>query len=224
MAPQSQDSNGPRFAAATVASSVDYNVTVQQIYLAYFGRAADTGGLASFTEQMAQLNAPADIQKLIAAYATDPNIRKLIDNFGSSSESQALYTGNTPAFIMAIYKNVLNREPDLAGLAFWANAIDSGALTRGAASMSILAGALTNASTQGMADARVVDKKVQLSKLLTATLVARSIGGYRGDRAATLVRSMLSKISENSDAAQFQTEVDDILKLLPATCGYTGCQ
>lgn len=90
--------------------------------------------------------------------------------------------------------------------------------------MSILAGALTNASTQGMADARVVDKKVQLSKLLTATLVAKSIGGYRGDRAATLVRSMLSKISENSDAAQFQTEVDDILKLLPATCGYTGCQ
>lgn len=223
MAAQSQDSGAPRLAAATVSSSVDYSATVQQIYLAYFGRAADTGGLASFSAQMTALGAPADLQKLIVAYATDPNIRKLVDSFGSSSESQALYTGDTRAFITAIYKNIFNRDPDLAGLAFWANAIDSGALTRGAASLSILAGALTNTSNQGMIDARVIDKKVQLSKLFSSTLLARSIEGYRGDRAATLVRLMLSQISENSDSALFQTVVDANLKLLSATCGIVGC-
>jgi len=45
-----------------VAAKIDYTDAVQELYLAYFGRAADPDGLANFSAQMAALGAPSDIQ------------------------------------------------------------------------------------------------------------------------------------------------------------------
>ncbi len=83
--------------ATTVAS--DYTTIVQQLYVSYFGRPADSGGFANFKTRMAQLQAPTDIQALTGAYKPNTPLGELIDSFGSSDESKALYSGDTAAFV-----------------------------------------------------------------------------------------------------------------------------
>jgi hypothetical protein len=132
------------------AAAVDYQEVVQQLYVAYFGRPADTGGLANFTAQMEVLGAPVGIQDLDFAYTNNANVRALIDSFGNSAESAALYSGDNEVFVTAIYANVLNRVPDAEGKAFWLSALNSGGLTRARASFTIMAAALVNGSAQGL--------------------------------------------------------------------------
>jgi hypothetical protein len=182
---------------------------VQQLYLAYFGRAADPGGLANFESQMAALGAPADVQALAAAYYTNPGIRALVDSFSSSAESQALYGGTTTAFVTAIYGNIFNRTPDDDGLKYWVTAIDSGSLSRGGACLSILAGALANTTPQGLLDAQVIANKVKLSNQFTDSLSTNSNASlYVGNDAALTVRKMLATIT----AATAQSDIDQLLK------------
>jgi len=48
-------------------TSVDYQATVQALYVAYFGRPADPGGLANFENALLAANAPTDIPVLARA-------------------------------------------------------------------------------------------------------------------------------------------------------------
>ena len=143
------DTAAPPHLLATTVVANDYKTIVQQLYISYFGRPADPKGLANFQAQLAALGGPANIQGLDQAYRSSTGIRSLVDSFGASAESTALYSGDNTSFVTAIYKNVLNRAPDDAGLAFWVGAINNGSLTRANASLSIMAGALANISDQG---------------------------------------------------------------------------
>lgn len=192
--------------------AIEYNDVVQSLYVAYFGRAADTSGLANFQAQLATINGPRDIQSLNAAYGTSNSIRTLIDAFGTSDESNALYSGDTRSFVTAIYNNVLSRNPDQGGLDFWTNAIDFGGLSRGNASLSIMAGAQTNTSTQGLVDAALVSKKITVASNFTFSIDTSSkVSAYSGNEAAATVRAMLANISVNTDTDAFQTTINATL-------------
>src|SRR4051812_21217314 len=78
--------------SSAVASTSAYDNAVEQLYIAYFGRPADTGGFANFKARLAALSAPTTIQGLAGAYDTNASLRDLIDGFGTSSESTALYS------------------------------------------------------------------------------------------------------------------------------------
>ncbi len=202
--------------ATTVAS--DYSTIVQQLYVSYFGRPADSGGFANFKSRMADLQAPTDIQALTGAYKTNSALRELIDSFGSSDESKALYSGDTAAFVTAIYINVLGRAPDDAGKAFWAGDINSGALTRANASLAIMAGALNNTSTQGLADAALIRNRVTIAGNFSATLVGAYATAYSGDAAAASARAMLATVTATTDTNSFQATITSTLNaMLPAT-------
>lgn len=206
-----------RAGPVAAAAASDYSTAVQQLYIAYFGRPADTSGLSNFSAQLAAIGAPSDIQGLVAAYATNPTIHALIDSFGTSAESNALYTGDTTSFVTAIYKNVLNRTPDAAGLAFWVNAIDNGGLSKGNASLSIMAGALTNTSSQGLIDAQIVSNKVTVASQFTSSLDTSSkISSYSGDTAAATARNMLGVVSNSTDTNAFQANINATLDTLAA--------
>lgn len=205
---------GPKYAASiqsTVSqqSVTDYHPVVQQLYISYFGRPADVSGLQNFSLQLTQMNASSDIQGLTSDYEKNPAIRALIDSFGSSDESKALYSGDDGTFITAIYQNVLGRAPDAEGKAFWVNAISSGTLTRANASLALTAGALVNTSAQGLLDGKLVSNRRQLGSSFTAALdTPAESAAYSGDAAAAVARSMLSSISADSSSAGFQTTVD----------------
>jgi mono/diheme cytochrome c family protein len=201
-----------RLLATTVAS--DYTTIVQQLYVSYFGRPADSGGFANFKARMAELQAPTDIQALTGAYKTNAALRELIDSFGSSDESKALYSGDTAAFVTAIYINVLGRAPDDAGKAFWAGDINSGALTRANASLAIMAGALNNTTAQGLVDAALIRNRVTVASNFSAALTGSYATAYSGDAAAASARMMLTAVTATTDTNAFQATVTSTLNAM----------
>src|SRR5471032_3171780 len=200
------------------AVATDYYPVVEQLYIAYFGRPADTTGLSNFEQQMLQLGAPTDIQSLIGAYESNSGIRALIDSFSNSTESQALYTGDNSSVVDTIYQNVLGRSPDADGKAFWVNALDSGSLSRPNASLSIMAGALVNSSAQGQQDALLVNHSVTVSGEFTTSLNTDSkISAYSGNAAAATARTMLASVNAGTDPVAFQATVDATIAALLAS-------
>jgi serralysin len=207
--------NMETLAFADTNLSIEYNDAVQALYVAYFGRPADTGGIANFQAQLAALNAPHDVQGLSAWYGTNATVHALIDSFGASQESRNLYTGDTRSFVSSVYNYVLNRGPDTAGLDFWTSAIDRGGLSKGNAALSIMAGALTNTTGQGRVDAALVTNKLAAASNFTFALdtAARS-AGYNGDIAAATARTMLASVSGTTNLDVFQSTVESTVQSL----------
>jgi hypothetical protein len=83
-----------------------------RLYQAAFNRLPDVTGLDFW---MASLNAGVSLSSVAG-------------QFISSAEFQALYGAtDSTQFITLIYQNVLGREPDAAGLAYWVSTLDAGA-------------------------------------------------------------------------------------------------
>jgi serralysin len=203
----------PQYLAAGIVTT-DYRTVVQQLYIAYFGRPADTGGEANFESQLLALGAPTDIQSLDAAYGANAGVRSLVNSFSASTEATALYSGGTTAYITAVYMNVLGRAPDAAGLAFWVKEVDSGTLTRAKASLSIMAGALKNTSAQGLLDEKTVNNKVKVATNFTIAVSTAARNGYAGDAAASRARAMLSAVTSTTDTVAFQATVSALVQSL----------
>jgi hypothetical protein len=198
-------------AGSTAVVPADYPTAVQQLYVAYFGRPADGGGLSNFVAQLNALGAPSDIQALTQAYYDNASVRALVDSFGASDESKALYSGDTTSFVNAIYANLLNRTPDDEGRNFWVNAIDHNGLQRGNAALTIMAGALVNTTAQGQLDAIAINNKISVA---TSFTTAVSLDTYRGNDAAALARSMLSSVNSTTNITAFQTTVASTIQAI----------
>jgi hypothetical protein len=210
-------------AAASASPVEQYGSTVQQLYIAYFGRPADPAGLTNFAASLSAASAPTNLPDLIAAYTTNAAVKNLIDSFGTSAESQKLYAGDTTAFVTAVFNNVLSRPPQTAGLNFWVNAINSGTLTKGNAALSIMAGALVNTTPQGLLDAALVNKKISLGSQFTASIMTSDqINAYKGSAAAASVRTMLSSVTGDTDVNVFQATINTTLDTLVAQAPLTS--
>ncbi|MES2257249.1 MAG: DUF4214 domain-containing protein [Pseudomonadota bacterium] len=201
----------PQLLATSAVSSADYTTLVQQLYVAYLGRPADPDGLANFQARLAALGAPNDIQALLAAYDTNVDIKALIDGFGNSAESETLYVGNNIQFVTAVYKNVLNRDPLLAGLDFWTSQIASGSTTKAKVALSIMAGALTNQSEQGQKDASFINKKIITANHFTTGLINIRSKNYNGADAAVKARRLLTYGSDINNLLGPEGPVTDLL-------------
>jgi len=89
---------------------------VARLYFAYFNRIPDQTGL----------------QYWIAQYKAGMSLAAISEVFATSPEFQATYGSLTNAqFVTLVYHNVLGRDPDATGLAYWTGQLNSGAMTRG---------------------------------------------------------------------------------------------
>jgi poly(3-hydroxybutyrate) depolymerase len=88
-----------------------------RLYHAYFTRAPDPSGLDFWTRQL----------------ASGRGLVVVAQNFATSSEFQRTYgsLGNG-AFVDLVYRNVLGRNPDPSGRAFWVRRLDARVTSRGA--------------------------------------------------------------------------------------------
>jgi Tol biopolymer transport system component len=84
---------------------------VMRLYWAYFKREPDLNGLNYWVNQ----------------YASGKSLQRISLQFAQSSEFRTKY-GNTTAaqFVTLVYQNVLERQPEPSGLAYWVNQIDNG--------------------------------------------------------------------------------------------------
>ncbi|MBV8635331.1 MAG: DUF4214 domain-containing protein, partial [Burkholderiaceae bacterium] len=201
-----------RPAQKTSSANAQYEDLVQKLYVSFFGRPADPSGLANFEAALAAANAPPDAQSLLQIYnsKTNPAVNQLVDSFGTSAESQALYgNGTTLQFVQAIFNNVLDRQPLPAGQTFWVNAIDSGSVTRGSASLQIMAGALANTSAQGLLDAQLITNRISVAETFTTDLqTAAELRGYKGAAAAQTARNMLAAVTATTNLSSYATTID----------------
>jgi hypothetical protein len=176
-----------------MTSATNYDNLVSELYVAYLGRPADYAGQQNFSAALANVAAPTDAAGLLAAYAGNATVKSLVDAFGTSAESQALYgNGSNASFVDAIYENLFDRPAAAAGLSFWTNAIATGELTRGEAALAIAAGA-QGTSTQGIADAQTLTTKLTAAQDFTGDLgqSANLAASYVGSAAAEYGREFL---------------------------------
>jgi len=89
---------------------------VARLYFAYFDRIPDQVGL----------------QYWIAQYKAGMSLDAISEVFATSPEFQITYGPLTNTqFVTLLYHNVLGREPDPIGLAYWTNQLNTGPMTRG---------------------------------------------------------------------------------------------
>lgn len=194
-----------------MAVATEYTKVAQELYLSYFGRPADSTGLANMTAALAAANAPTDTAGLAVAYKTNAAVKQLMDSFGTSAESAALYPGSTADFVKGVYLNLFNRAPDAEGGDYWAKQIDAGTLSKGAAAYNILTGAIDAKGTDGL----TVAKKVLVASNFTAAIDTKAeIEGYSGNAAAAEVRKLLSNVNSTTNEIVYQATVNSVLASL----------
>jgi len=213
-----------RVTKSTTVTAASYQNAVQSLYVAYFGRPADPTGLANFEAALLADGAPTDIPSLSAAYTTNSALKALIDTFGTSKESQTLYgSGDATTFVQAVFQNVLGRAPLAAGLSYWTNQINTGAVTQSQAALSIMAGALTNTTAQGLLDAQLVDNRLTAASYFTAQVAEMSVASaYSGSAAASAARTMLGGVTASTNPTTFQAQETAVILALPSYPTITG--
>ena len=142
---------------------------VHQFYVGYYGRPADTAGLAYWQSQTE-----------VAALA----------GFSASPEFTAQYASavTTQAKVTQVYNNLLGRAPDAAGLAYWSGEITAGRETLGTLLLSVVKNALGK-------DVTTIADRVAYSTSFTAALdTLAEINAYNGAAATGLARAQMGSI------------------------------
>tara|TARA_Y100001951_G_scaffold28503_1_gene22270 strand:+ start:18630 stop:20417 length:1788 start_codon:yes stop_codon:yes gene_type:complete len=120
---------------------------LQQLYVGYFGRAADQEGLNFWLEAIN--NGGLSLDNVHASFV-------------QSEEYQAQYEGLSSSDLVAqVYLNVLGRPAEAEGLAFWADALDAGSITED----QLIEGILSGLSPR---DALIISNKVTVANYYTA--------------------------------------------------------
>jgi len=89
---------------------------VVRLYFAYFLRLPDYDGLMYWVNH----------------YGQGTSLDEISDAFASSTEFQQTYGSlNNAEFVTLVYQNVLGRDPEPDGFAFWTSELDLGYRTRG---------------------------------------------------------------------------------------------
>lgn len=153
--------------------------SIQGVYLALFGRPADPLGLAFFntaTNNGANLTAIGDLSAS-AEYQ---------DRFAGQSSTQ---------IITSIYRSLFNREPDLAGLTFFATALANKTLTINNIAIAIFDGARGS-------DVTIRDLKVSAANAFTAAIdTVAEINGYTGAGPAASGASFIASVTTTAPTA-----------------------
>ncbi|MEX3790522.1 beta strand repeat-containing protein [Paraburkholderia sp. BR14374] len=176
-------------------AAAQYYEEVQQAYLAYYGRPADPEGREYWAVRLD--NAGGDLNSIINA-------------FGNSNESTALYGGsNTAAQIAAIYQTLFGRQPDAEGLNFYQRGIINGDFTLASVALNIYYGATGDDKAQ-------LDAKLAYAEAFTDA-VSESVSAqiaYSGktatDNARAAVAAVTDTTSEGTAAANLETTLSNI--------------
>lgn len=122
---------------------------IQQLYVAYLGRAADKAGLDYWSQQLNAVPATLTLENLRANFVNEQAEYK--DAYAGLSRSDT---------VIKVYNNLFGRAPDTAGLTYW---------TTGAGS-TVNADQLLTAFVNGASttDATVLNNKVLVSEVYTS--------------------------------------------------------
>jgi hypothetical protein len=170
-----------------------YYGVVQKMYIAFYGRPADPNGQAYWAGQVS---------------AQGGSLAAIINAFGSSGESAALYAGaSNSAKVTAIYQQLFNRAPDAAGLSFYSAALDSGTLTTASIALNVANGSTGN-------DATILANKLAVAQAFTDTLSTDSAANlaYSSKTALAIARSLITGVTTSAANAKIELTIEAMKK------------
>ncbi|MFH0726822.1 MAG: LamG-like jellyroll fold domain-containing protein, partial [Pseudomonadota bacterium] len=182
---------------------------IEGIYVAYWGRAADPGGLDYW-------------EGFYTAGTLD--FAGIAENFAISDEGKAAYTYfdtvfNHPEnpitdemrqdFVEAIYQNLFDRAPDAEGLAYWMGILESGATTPGAFIATIINTTYVGRQSASADDWNNINAKIQVAEYYTGRIDESGIT-WSNDTLQQ-AKDVLLGITKDSDIDAAKQDVDDEL-------------
>jgi Ca2+-binding RTX toxin-like protein len=149
---------------------------IQKLYIAYFNRPADPGGLAYWTDQLAK----------------GATMSTIANSFSASAEYQAIYAGKSNLVLIdQLYQNLFGRTADVGGLLFWSNEMLAGRVT-----ITTVASALSSGTTAGSADNIAINSKIAAATAFTAAIdTAPELLAYSGSAATAQASAWLSTVT-----------------------------
>lgn len=100
--------------------------TISDIYIAYYGRPADAGGMSFWNRKLIEYN--GDLNAIMAWFADSAEFTR---RFGGLNNTE---------LVINIYQQLFNRDPDAGGLAFYVNSLNAGTRTLESIALDILNG------------------------------------------------------------------------------------
>jgi hypothetical protein len=177
----------------------DYFDTVQEIYIGYYQRPGDPGGLIYWANRL--FNSGGNLSEIIEAYA-------------NSAEAQALYgtinSSNISTVVNGIYRALFGRDAEAEGLNYYVNGFNLGQFTAATIMLNVLYGAQNE-------DLQSVNNKVTAANLFTWTIDPDLNGAnfqatYSGDTDAQKARNFLSTVGWDPATILTQAEVTLFIK------------
>jgi len=184
----------------------DYYDTVQKVYIGYYQRPADPGGLIYWAGKL---------------YAAGGNLSGIMSAFASSAESTALYgtitSANISTVVTGFYNSMFGRVAETAGLNFWVNSFNAGTYTPATIMLNILYAAQNE-------DLLSVNNKLTTANLFTRTIDPEIDGRsyqatYSGDPDAVAARTWLANVTWNPITIPIQSEVTTFMQTSIANTG-----
>lgn len=155
---------------------------IQKMYVAYYGRPADTGGLDNWINHLVQHNDDATA---------------IIQAFGTSPEATSLYGEpvNYALAVNALYMQMFNRPAEPDGLALYVAHLNAGRVTLPNLALAIATGAQNS-------DATTLANKIEVATAFTAEVATSTdnILGYVGADAAAHAAAYLASVT-STDAS-----------------------
>ena len=165
---------------------------LEAIYIGYFGRAADGGGLNYWEQYYSQL--------IASGHTVDQTLTIIANDFAPQAETVGLYpflagsitllsTANLQILVTQIFQNLFGVNPDSGGEAYWVNQLQTGAVALGSAILAIANGA------QGV-DATVLADRIAVANTFSSETAQDGIG---------------TSFTSNAEAKIFITEARDVI-------------
>lgn len=154
---------------------------VQEIYIAYYGRPGDPGGMDFWAERLQE---------------SGGDLRAIIDSFGNSSEFTDRYGGLAhEELVNNIYLQLFGRDADPEGLNFYVGRLTNGEQTLGSIALSISDGV-----REGTTDFDIVMNKLTVANTFTAK-VTECDANYGADE-INGAKEIIDSVSANQDSVE----------------------
>ena len=158
-----------------------YTTQIQQLYVAYFNRPGDVGGLQYWESVVA---------------AQGGSTTAISAAFAASAEYKAAYANmSSTQVVNQVYMNLFGRPAEPSGLLYWSLLLDQKAITIDNVVTQIAGGA------QGT-DATAYNDKTAAAAAFTAALdTTDEILGYQGTEALQLAKNFISSVTDDATLA-----------------------
>lgn len=177
----------------------DLKAQVQEMYIAYYGRPGDAGGVGFWAERLQDEG--GDLGAIIESFG---NSTEFVEQFGGLSET---------ALINNIFLQLFGRDADSGGLNFYL-----GLLQRGEKTLASIALDISNGVQDGTDDEAIINNKLAIAAFFTDSVETMAVT-YGGEQ-ITASRQLMANVAGSQasrDAAQ--EAVVALLMMFPSTGG-----